>query len=152
MTAKYLIVVSVILLLGLAPRLLRQRQQRLRGDQQPLPPIPETLRGNSDRTYVIFTTKYCAQCGPVEAQLRRADPEAHVVRVDAEREPQLAAAFRVRSAPTVLLADSKGRVQRRLVGADAVKSHMASAAAPSTAVAGRPIGEPLREIHGQDHH
>jgi thioredoxin-like negative regulator of GroEL len=56
----------------------------------------------------------------VEVSLREADPDARVVRVDASREPLLADAFRIRSAPTVVLADAEGKVQLRLVGADAV--------------------------------
>jgi thioredoxin-related protein len=41
--------------------------------------------------------------------------------VDATREPHLADAFRVRTAPTIVLADAAGRVRQRLVGAEAVR-------------------------------
>jgi thioredoxin-related protein len=48
-----------------------------------------------------------------------------VIKVDATREPHLADAFSVRSAPTVLLADGAGNVTARLVGADAVQEYLA---------------------------
>jgi glutaredoxin len=85
-----------------------------------LPLVPAKLLKGSDRTWVIFTTRFCAQCGPVERLLRVSEPESRVVTVDAEREPHLAKAFRVATAPTVLLADRNGNVLQRFVGAAAV--------------------------------
>ncbi len=121
MTIRFVVVVAVVFGLGLAPRLWRQRVRRLHADQAPTPLVPAALLADAERTYVIFTTRFCAQCGPVEEHLRRTDPTARVVTIDAEREPQLAGRFRVKAAPTVLLADRAGRVQRRMVGAAAVR-------------------------------
>ncbi|HVM09635.1 MAG TPA: thioredoxin family protein [Acidimicrobiales bacterium] len=91
------------------------------------PRLPDQLRHPSAaRTWVVFTTPYCASCGPVKEKLADVDPDAHVVTVDATREPHLADAFSVRSAPTVLLADADGHVTDRFVGAEAVNRYLAA--------------------------
>ena len=96
-----------------------------RFDRAPATPlIPLSIRAGAERTWVIFTTPYCATCGPIEARLRASDPGANVVRIDATEQPQLSDAFKVRSAPTVLLADGDGRVQARLVGAEAFERYV----------------------------
>lgn len=114
----------LVLLFGflLVARLYRSRQVRLRRGRPARgnPLVPASLRAGAERTWVVFTTPYCASCGPVEERLRSADPGARVVRVDATREPHLADAFAVRSAPTAVLADAAGHVQARLVGSEAV--------------------------------
>ncbi|MDQ6797226.1 MAG: thioredoxin family protein, partial [Actinomycetota bacterium] len=114
--------VVVILAFGvlLATRLYRGWRVRVIAERPDHPLVPAALRGNAERTWVVFTTPYCASCGPVEESLRASDPDARVVRVDATREPVLADAFKVRSAPTAVLADADGQVQARLVGAEAV--------------------------------
>ncbi len=114
--------VVLILVFGLVlvTRVYRSWRTGVVDDRPPLPLVPATLLAGADRTWVVFTTPYCAACGPVEESLRTSDPEARVVLVDATREPALAQAFRVRSAPTALLADAEGRVQAHLVGTDAV--------------------------------
>ena len=86
--------------------------------------MPESILAGAARTWVVFTSPYCATCGPVEARLRESDPGARVVKVDATREPHLAHAFSIRSAPTVLLADGAGNVTARLVGAEAVTEYV----------------------------
>jgi hypothetical protein len=118
---RVLVVVAFLLVVGLATRLYRARRARLVAEQPRHPVVPASLVAGAERTWVLFTTPYCASCGPVEEHLRAADPGARVVRVDATREPHLADAFRVRTAPTIVLADGAGRVQRRLVGAEAVR-------------------------------
>ena len=114
-------VVALLLLVGLGTRLYRSRRAALVVEQPRHPLVPAPLLDGAERTWVLFTTPYCATCGPVEERVRAADPGARVVRVDATREPHLADAFGVRTAPTVVLADAAGRVQRRLVGAEAVR-------------------------------
>ena len=87
--------------------------------------MPRELLDGADRTWVVFTTPFCAACGPVKDQLASDDPMANIITVDATREPHLADAFSVRTAPTVLLADGDGEVKARLVGAPAVRDYLA---------------------------
>jgi hypothetical protein len=86
--------------------------------------VPAHIVDGAERTWVVFTTPYCASCGPVTERLRTSDPEARIVTVDATEDPDLADAFAVRRAPTVLLADAEGEVQARLVGPAAVASYV----------------------------
>lgn len=126
---KLLIVTAIVLGLVVAKRMYVQWQARLQqGPAGPSPRVPTELLDGSDRTWVVFTTPYCASCGPVKDQLAADDPGARVVTVDATREPHLADRFEVRSAPTVLLADALGEVQARLVGAPAVRDYLAATA------------------------
>jgi hypothetical protein len=118
---RVLVVVAFLLAVALGTRLYRGRRAALVAEQPRHPLVPAALLEGAERTWVMFTTPYCATCGPVEEHLRAADPEARVVRVDATREPHLADAFRVRTAPTIVLADAAGRVRQRLVGAEAVR-------------------------------
>ncbi len=124
---RALIVVAILFAIALAARLYRTWQAGVRNDRPAHPLVPASLLDGAARTWVLFTSPYCATCGPVEARLRTSDPSARVVKVDASREPHLADAFSIRSAPTVLLADSQGNVTARLVGADAVEDYVASA-------------------------
>jgi hypothetical protein len=125
MIVRALIVVGILLAIALAGRLYRSSRGRLRSEQPAHPQVPASLLAGAARTWVVFTSPYCATCGPVEARLRTSDPDARVVKVDATRDPHLADAFRIRSAPTVLLADSAGNVTARLVGAEAVTDYVA---------------------------
>lgn len=130
--ARGVVVILILFAVALAGRLYRARRARLQAEQPVHPLVPGTLRAGADRTWVVFTSPYCASCGPVEARLRASDPGARVVKVDATREPHLADAFSVRSAPTVLLADVDGNVLARLVGAEAVDDYLRPAATPAT--------------------
>ena len=121
------VVVALLLAVALGTRLYRARRAAIVAERPEHPLVPAALRDGAPRTWVVFTTPYCATCGPVEERLRAADPEARVVKVDATREPHLADAFRVRTVPTVVLADAAGRVQQRLVGADAVREAVSPA-------------------------
>ncbi len=124
---RALIVVVILFAVALAARLYRQWRAGLQAAPGDHPIVPESLRAGSDRTWVVFTSPYCATCGPVADRLQKSDPAARVIKVDATREPNLASAFSVRSAPTVLLADATGRVQARLVGPEAVDEYVARA-------------------------
>jgi hypothetical protein len=108
----------------LAARLFRQWRAGVRTETPATPLVPLSIRAGAERTWVIFTTPLCASCGPIEARLRATDPDANVVRIDAIEQPRLSHAFKVRSAPTVLLADGDGRVQARLVGAEAFERYV----------------------------
>ena len=124
---RALVVVVLLLAIALAGRLYRVWRTRLRDERPAHPLIPTSLRAGAHRTWVIFTSPYCATCGPVEARLRASDPGARVVKVDATRETELADAFFIRSAPTVLLANGDGHVTARLVGAEAVNNYVRQA-------------------------
>ena len=125
--ARGVVVLVILFAVALAARLYRQRRLGLQTERPPHPLVPASLRAGSDRTWVVFTSPYCAACGPVADRLQASEPGARVVKVDATREPALADAFSIRSAPTVLLADRDGRVQARLVGAEAVDEYVATA-------------------------
>jgi hypothetical protein len=126
-TAKYALVLLIVFALLLAPRIWRMRHLADQRRRHPWPDLPTTLRGN-DPTFVLFTTRYCAQCAPVERALRAARAEATVHVIYVEREPRLAAGYKVRTAPTVIEATADGAVRRRLVGAEAVLAQLRGAA------------------------
>lgn len=126
---KFLVVGLIVVGLVVARRMYVQWQARQQRTPASSPRVPSELLGRGDRTWVVFTTPFCASCGPVKEQLAALDPSAEIVTVDATREPHLADAFSVRSAPTVLLADTAGTVQARLVGAPAVRDYLSAATA-----------------------
>lgn len=118
------VLVVVVLAVALGTRLYRDWRAGLQAEAPDHPAVPAALLEGAARTWVLFTTPYCAACGPVEARLRASDPGTRVVRVDATRDPALAGAFSIRSAPTALLADGRGTVMARLVGAEAVDRYV----------------------------
>lgn len=124
---KLAIVAAILLMMVVGRRIYLGRKAAHQRATPVLPRVPAELLAGAERTWVVFTTPYCASCGPVKDQLAADDPLARVVTVDATREPHLARAFAVRSAPTVLLADAAGEVMARLVGAPAVRNYLASA-------------------------
>ena len=128
---KFVIVVAIVLGLILGRRLYVQHTARLQVPATITRRVPPELLSGAERTWIVFTTPLCASCGPVKDQIELEDPSARIITVDATREPHLADAFEVRSAPTVVLADARGEVQARLVGAPAVRNYLA--ARPSTA-------------------
>ena len=123
---KFVVVALIVLGLIVARRMYVQWQARQQRMPASTPRVPSELLGDHDRTWVVFTTPFCASCGPVKEQLAEQDPLAGIVTVDATREPHLADAFSVRSAPTVLLVDRAGSVQARLVGAPAVRDYLSA--------------------------
>jgi len=121
---RLLVVVVLAFAVLLVARLYRQWRGKVRSDKPATPLVPMSIRSGAERTWVIFTTRLCSSCGPIEARLRAADPDANVVRIDATEQPRLSHAFKVRSAPTVLLADGEGRVKARLVGTEAFENYV----------------------------
>jgi thiol-disulfide isomerase/thioredoxin len=93
-----------------------------------LPTVPSALRGGTS-AWVIFTTPTCVACRSVEQMLAEHRPGERVVLVDATTDPELAQRWKVQRAPTTLLADNNGTVVARLVGAEAVRQHLALATA-----------------------
>lgn len=128
MATRLLVVAVLVAAFAVAPLLHRRRLQRLDARPAPATALPPALVAGAHRTWVLFTTPWCATCGPVEERLRAHDPDARIVRVDATEERELAGAMGVRRAPTVLLADSSGNVRTRLVGPEAVDRYVLSAA------------------------
>jgi thioredoxin family protein len=123
-----LAVVGLVLIVVALGRLGYRRWRRaVRVEAVAHPRLPDELRGHAPRTWVVFTTPYCASCEPVRQRLAAADPAAAVLTIDATRRSDLAGAFRVRTAPTTLLADADGTVLARLVGADAVADFLRAA-------------------------
>lgn len=120
------VVIVILFAIALAGRVYRGWRAGLATRRPAHPLMPASLLAGADRTWVVFTSPYCATCGPVEARLRADDPDARVVKIDATREPHLANAFSIRSAPTVLLADGAGNVTARLVGAEAVDAYISA--------------------------
>ncbi|MDP9442386.1 MAG: thioredoxin family protein [Actinomycetota bacterium] len=123
---KILIVAALVVALVIGRRWYLSWKARLHREHRPHPRVPVALLDGAQRTWLVFTSPYCASCGPVKDHLADADPAARLVTVDVTREPHLAEAFHVRSAPTVLLADEAGEVQARLVGAQAVRDYLAT--------------------------
>jgi hypothetical protein len=121
---RLLVVVALAFGVLLVARIFRQWRATVRTETPSTPLIPLSIRAGAERTWVIFTTPLCASCGPIEARLRASEPGSNVVRIDATEQPQLSNSFKVRSAPTVLLADGDGRVQARLVGAEAFERYV----------------------------
>lgn len=118
------VVLGIVFAILLLKRLYAQWRRRIGGDQRPVPPIPARITGGARRSWVVFTTPYCATCGPVSEALSAHDPRANVVRIDATVESELASALRVKAAPTVFLANKRGEVQHRLVGPEAVTRYI----------------------------
>ena len=128
---KFVLVAAIVLGLILGRRLYVQYQARLQAPVQVTQRVPPELLSGAERTWIVFTTPLCASCGPVKEQIELEDPSGRIITIDATREPHLAEAFDVRTAPTVVLADATGEVRARLVGAPAVRDYLA--ARPSTA-------------------
>jgi thiol-disulfide isomerase/thioredoxin len=127
MTARVLVVAAIVLLCLLGRWSYLRYRDRIESHRPDHPRLPDRLRHPSAAsTWIVFTTPYCATCGPVTDKLTQTYPDAHVVTVDATEDPALADAFSVRSAPTVLLADADGHVTERFVGADAVNRYLAA--------------------------
>jgi thiol-disulfide isomerase/thioredoxin len=118
------IVLALVAVFVLARIAHRRWRAGLHTESRAVPTLPSHLLAGTDRTWVVFTTPWCASCDTVTSHLTAADPEARVVKVDATEDPALAGAFHVRAAPTVLLADAVGTVQQRLVGAAAVADYV----------------------------
>ncbi len=117
-----LVVVLVVVGVVLAGRIALDRRRRWSGDAVlPGARFPSWVTRGAERTWVVFTTPYCASCGPIVEHLGVVDPVARVVTVDASHELGLARDFAVRRAPTVFEADRRGNPLRRFSGAEALR-------------------------------
>jgi hypothetical protein len=87
--------------------------------------LPDALLGGTPHTWVVFSTPYCATCGPVENLLRQRFPDDEVRRVDVSAWPDVVHALGVRRAPTVVRADQQGAIELQLAGPEAIREHLA---------------------------
>lgn len=122
---KFLVVAAIIALIVFGRGWYLRYRAAIVAAQPEHPRLPAALVSAAERTWVVFTTPFCASCEPVKQRLAAHDPAGEIVTVDATREPHLADAFHVKSAPTVLLADAAGVITERLVGAGAVHAYLA---------------------------
>lgn len=117
-----LVVVLVVVVVALAARVALERRRRWSGEEAlPGARFPTWVTQGAERTWVVFTTPYCASCGPIIEHLGAVDPMARIVTVDASLDLDLARDFAVRRAPTVFEADGRGNPLRRFSGAEAVR-------------------------------
>ena len=128
MIVRLVVAAAVVAVVLVVNRLYQARRRRIVADHDPVPRLPGHLVDGAERTWVVFTTPFCATCGPVTERLQAHDPSARVVKIDATAEPSLADAFRIKAAPTALLADAAGAVLARLVGAESVADYVRSPA------------------------
>ncbi|MGH9022220.1 MAG: thioredoxin domain-containing protein [Acidimicrobiia bacterium] len=120
MPGRLLLIATLSLLVGAVSAALRSyRKGGFRaGDAglEGLPALGSDVIAGAKRTWVVLSTPYCAACGPLAMRLRRLDPTARVVEISVSDRPDLASSYRVRAAPTLLLARADGRVESRLAG------------------------------------
>lgn len=100
------------------------------GDQR----VPAEFVGG-EASWLVFTTEYCAVCPRIVEEIRSARPGETVHVLDVADHIGLAAAHRVRRAPTVLRVDCDGLVLARLAGADAVLTELSTLAGEQSVVA-----------------
>src|SRR5688500_17832789 len=114
---RLVVVLAGVAAVVTAVRLVRAGALRdRRRDPLSFPPLPDELRRHGEALWVVFTTEYCATCGPVKERIGRLDPTAEIVEVDVAERPDLAERYRVRTAPTVLFTSANGMVHGRFVG------------------------------------
>jgi hypothetical protein len=87
--------------------------------------LPTELLGETEHTWVVFSTPYCATCGPVESLLRERFPTDEVRRAEVADWTETVHALGVRRAPTVVRVDRQGAVELQLAGPEAIREHLA---------------------------
>lgn len=133
-----LLVVAAGGVVWLRAALHRARTADQRRGAEALPVVPAALRGGG-AGWIVFTTPTCVACRTVTELIGARHPDDRVVTVDASTDPELAARWEVRRAPTTLQVDADGRVLARLVGADAVRRHLAGPEAHSDDTDSEPL-------------
>lgn len=121
------VVLGLLFLYAFVRRIFKQAMDARRANVAPRRPgatMPARITDGAERTWVVFTTPWCATCGPVIERLRAAEPNSRVLKIDATVERDLADSFGVRSAPTVVLAGRDGVVHAQLVGPEAVGDYL----------------------------
>lgn len=95
------------------------RPERSKG----LPSVP-SVHLDGRPVWLVFTTEYCAVCPKIVAEIRSRRSDDSVVVLDVADHLDLASAYKVRRAPTVIRAEADGSVIVRLAGADAVRAEL----------------------------
>lgn len=110
---RVLLVLAIVGVVAVIGALYRRSHARHAARPIAAPPFEAEITAGAERTWVVFTTKYCATCEPTIDRLRSDDPDARLVKLDVADRPDLARRYDVRSAPTVLLAAADGTVLSR---------------------------------------
>jgi hypothetical protein len=121
---RLIVVLALIAIVGMIAA--RYRSGKVRDVERGasgFPALPVDLRGPTT-TWVVLSTPMCATCGPVTERLHAAFPNDTVTRIDVSSRPSLAEDYDLRRAPTVIRAEPSGAVTHRLVGPEAVASHL----------------------------
>jgi hypothetical protein len=121
---RVLAVLTVVSMIAAARPLLTRTRRR--DDAAELP--EEQLGGfavpGAARTWVVFTTPYCATCGPLMDEIESVLPDDGVVGVDATEHPELTRELGVRRSPTVFEIDGTGGIVDRMIGAEATRARL----------------------------
>lgn len=116
LAARLLLVGVLGLLVVCLSACLRRFRAGGEADLARLPALGSDVTAGATRTWVVLSTPYCAACQPLATRLRSLDPTSRVVEVSVADRPDLASAYRIRTAPTLLLARRDGRVESLLAG------------------------------------
>lgn len=107
--ALALALAALVALVAWAARRARRRGIQPR-DVSGLPPLERDVLGDAERTWIVFTTAFCAACGPTAERLRAGHPNDRVVTLDVADRPDLARRYGIRRAPTVMLVGADGTI------------------------------------------
>lgn len=123
---RVLAVLAVLSLLAAARPLLTRSRRRADDAALPDEHLVEHAVVGAARTWIVFTTPYCATCGPVIDEIGRSFPDDGLVTLDASEHHALADRLGVRRSPTVFEIDAEGSVVSRTIGAEATRAHLAA--------------------------
>jgi hypothetical protein len=121
---RFVMVLAVLAVLLAAGPLLAAARRRADTAALPHDSLARFAVEGTSRTWVVFTTPYCATCGPVMEDLRRSFPGDGVVGVDATDEPELTHRLGVRRSPTVFEIDTQGEILDRMIGPESVRDRL----------------------------
>jgi hypothetical protein len=121
---RVLAVLAVLALIAAAPPLLARSRRRADGADLPDEHLGHFAVAGASRTWIVFTTPYCATCGPLMEEIGRTFPDDGLVALDGAEHGELATRLGVRRSPTVFEIDGGGRIRDRLIGADATRAHL----------------------------
>jgi hypothetical protein len=121
---RVLAVLAVLSLIAAARPMLARSHRRADNAELPDVHLADFVVPGTPRTWVVFTTPYCATCGPLMDEIEHALPDDGVVGVDATDHPDLTGHLGVRRSPTVFEIDPQGRVIDRMIGAEATRAQL----------------------------